>query len=107
MSAKILKCASANSCQKSLTFHFMQAARWVALLLLCGVGIGLTVLEFYRHEDISWIFLAVCVASGLMLFWLGRCLMQTECTTMRRVGSCARAASLTASASVGQTIVRS
>ena len=107
MTARILKCASANSCQKSLTFHFMQAARWVALLLLCSVGIGLTALEFFRHENISWVFLGVCVASGLMLFWLGQCLMQTECSTMKRAGSCAKAASLTTSASVGQTIVRS
>ena len=60
MTARISKCASANSCQKSLTFHFMQAARWVALLLLCGVGIGLTALEFFRHENISWVFLCVC-----------------------------------------------
>jgi protein-S-isoprenylcysteine O-methyltransferase Ste14 len=107
MTTKILKCAKSNSCQKSLVFRFLQTARWVALLLLCGVGVGLTLLDFYHSASISWVFLGVCVFGGVMLFWVGRCLMQSECSTVKRTGACRQAHALIRHTSVGQTIVRS
>lgn len=73
------RCWEMNKCEKSLTFHFIKVARWVALFLLVGIGaLG----AYFQHEhgqEINWMFLGVCVACGVMLFWMGRCILKSEC----------------------------
>jgi hypothetical protein len=69
-----------NSHKESLTYQFMQTAKWVALLLLLSIGFGMAYLQHIHREPISWGFLGICIASGLLLFWIGRCLSHYECS---------------------------
>ena len=69
-----------NSYKESLTYQFMQKAKWVALLLLFSIGFGMAFLQYLHKQPISWGFLGICIASGLLLFWIGRCLTHYECS---------------------------
>lgn len=73
------KCWEANKCEKSLTFRFIKVARWVALFLLVGIGALGSYFQQQRGQDINWMFLGVCVFCGIMLFWMGRCILKSEC----------------------------
>ncbi|UJS23460.1 hypothetical protein [Thiothrix winogradskyi] len=87
---KSAKCISSKAveCQPSVVFYFMRIARWVALLLLTGIGGMSAALQFQRHQDISWLFVSVCILCGIILFWIGHSIMKSECATRRRCGTC-------------------
>lgn len=90
---KQAKCVSAQAveCQQSVVFYFMRIARWVALLLLVGIGSMAALLQFQRHQDISWLFVVVCALCGIILFWVGHSIMKSECATRHRCGTCNKA----------------
>jgi hypothetical protein len=69
-----------KSHQDLLTYQFIQTAKWVALVLLFSIGLGMAFLQYLHKQPISWGFLAICIASGLLLFWIGRCLAHYECS---------------------------
>lgn len=69
-----------NVHKESLARHFMQTAKWVALLLLLSIGFGMAYLQHLHNQPISWGFVGICIASGLLLFWIGRCLTHYECS---------------------------
>jgi hypothetical protein len=69
-----------HSHKESLIYQFMRTAKWVALLLLFSIGFGMAYLQYLHREPISWGFLGICIASGLLLFWIGRCLTHSECS---------------------------
>ncbi len=73
------RCWELNKCEKSLTFHFIKVARWVALLLLVGIGLLGVYSQYRMGQEVSWMFLSVCVFCGIMLFWLGHCMLSSEC----------------------------
>lgn len=73
------RCWEMKKCEKSLAFRFIKVARWVALLLLVGIGTLGAFLQYRAGQDVNWMFLAVCVFCGIMLFWMGRCLLKSEC----------------------------
>lgn len=81
----------AIECQQSLVFYFMRTARWVALLLLVGIGSMDAVLQFQRQQNINWIFVSICILSGVILFWIGHCIMRSECASRRDCGTCNKA----------------
>ncbi len=87
------KCAN-TLCEKSLVFRFIRVARWVALLLLTGIGSLGAFLQYQRHQDINWMFFSVCIICGIMLFWMGRCIMKSECASRRRAAACNRVATI-------------
>ncbi len=88
MISKTVKCKNANRCEDNLVFRFMQVARWVALALLWLIGSGSVFLQYLRQQELNWVFFAVCGLGGSMLFWIGRCLMNSECQAMKRAGRC-------------------
>lgn len=73
-----------EDCYESLTFQFIRIARWLALFLLVGIGVIGTYLKYERYHEINWMFLLVCVISGVLLFWMGRCLQKSNCSRRRR-----------------------
>lgn len=77
-------------CEKSLTLQFISMARWVALLLLVGIGTMTVLLQYERHQEINWVFFSVCATGGIVLFWIGTCLMKSECSTLQQRGRCVR-----------------
>lgn len=89
---KQAKCISVKTldCEQSLVFRFMRVAKWLALALLLGIGSAGVFLQFQRHQDINWMFFAVCTLCGVVLFWIGHCIMKSECATQRRCGTCAK-----------------
>ncbi|HRJ51650.1 MAG TPA: hypothetical protein PLE99_02695 [Candidatus Thiothrix moscowensis] len=85
------KCWALHRCEKSLAFRFINIARWVALLLLVGIGVMGAYVQHQQGQDVSWVFVGVCVISGVMLFWMGRCLLKSECQHRQPVGgSCGK-----------------
>ncbi|SEA80895.1 hypothetical protein SAMN05660964_02492 [Thiothrix caldifontis] len=87
---KQAKCINSKAleCEQSVVFYFMRVARWVAFLLLVGIGVMGALLQFQRHQDINWMFVSVCIACGVGLFWVGHCIMKSECATRKRCGTC-------------------
>lgn len=88
---KPTKCIHARNveCQQpSLVFYFMRTAKWVALSWLVGIGVMGVLLQFQRHQDVNWVFFSVCLLCGLILFWIGHCIMKSECASKRRHGTC-------------------
>lgn len=90
------KCISVKTiqCEQSLVFRFMRTAKWVALSLMTGIGVSSAFLQMQRHQDINWMFFSICLLSGVILFWIGHCIMKGECITKRRCGSCNKVSSL-------------
>ncbi|WGZ93554.1 MAG: hypothetical protein QJT81_17405 [Candidatus Thiothrix putei] len=80
--------SKALECEQSVVFYFMRVARWVAFLLLVGIGGMGALLQFQRHQDINWMFVSVCIVCGVGLFWIGHCIMKSECATRKRCGTC-------------------
>lgn len=93
---KSAKCVSAKAveCQQSVVFYFMRIARWVALLLMVGIGSMGAALQFYHHQDINWMFVGICTLCGIILFWIGHCIMKSECATRSRCGTCNKTPSI-------------
>lgn len=89
---KSAKCIQTNktSCDQSLVFRFMRIAKWVALLLLLGIGFADIWLQLQRSQAINWLFFSLCSVGGIGLFWIGHCIMQSECAMQRRCGTCNR-----------------
>jgi hypothetical protein len=81
-------------CEKSLTLEFISMARWVALLLLMGIGAMAVLLQYERHQEINWIFFSVCAFGGIVLFWIGGCLLRSECSTLKQKGRCVQQTTL-------------
>lgn len=77
-------------CEQSLVFRFMRTAKWVALLLLIGIGTGSAYIQFQHQQNVNWIFFSVCMVCGIILFWVGHSIMISECVTKRRCGSCSK-----------------
>ena len=77
-------------CQPSLVFHFMRVAKWIALSLLLGIGFMGALLQFQRHQEINWMFFSVCIVCGVILFWIGHCIMKSDCAIKRRCGTCVK-----------------
>jgi hypothetical protein len=75
-------------CPLSVVFYFMRVAKWIALSLMVGIGISGALLQFQRHQSVNWMFVTVCLACGVILFWIGHCIMKSECRVKRRVGTC-------------------
>ena len=63
----------------SLINHFMQTAKWVSLLLLLSIGGAMAYSQYLHQQAINWGFVALCVAGGLLLFWIGHCLSHHDC----------------------------
>jgi hypothetical protein len=81
-------------CEKSLVFRFIRVARWVALGLLVGIGTLGAFLQYKNHQDINWAFFSICIICGIMLFWMGRCILKSECAARRRAVSCSKVSTI-------------
>ncbi|EIJ33744.1 hypothetical protein [Thiothrix nivea] len=84
------KCIGSQTihCEQSLVFQFMRVAKWVALFLLTGIGAGSSYLQLQRNQEVNWVFFGICLACGVILFWIGHTIMKSECATKRRCGTC-------------------
>lgn len=81
------KCTFVSSCEQALAYRFIRIARWVALALLVGIGLG-GWWAGYQRQDINWLFVGVCVSCGVLLFWMGSCILRSECQRQRSKASC-------------------
>lgn len=81
-------CKYKNTCAHSLVARFMAVARWGALALLLGIGFADVILHLSRGDAVNWVFCGICVVSGVILFWMGQCLLESECGTRKKAGSC-------------------
>lgn len=93
------------SCEKSLVFRFIRIARWIALFLLLGIGVLGTSFQYERHHDIDWMFFTVCAVCGIMLFWMGRCILKSECNNKRGNGKCRRHTQTVNPSEINRTIL--
>ncbi len=80
----------ASKCSRTLVYEVLAVARWLALLLLVAIGSSAVWLQYSRQQEISWVFFLVCVTGGIILFWIGRCLLNSECLNMQQQGRCRR-----------------
>lgn len=77
-------------CEKSLVFQFINTARWLALLLMITIASTTALLQYTRQQPVNWLFFTVCVVAGGILFWIGNCLIRSECASHKRTGRCRR-----------------
>ncbi len=73
-----------QKCERSLVFQVIAVARWVALILLMGIGLTAIWLQYQNQQDIGWLFFVVCIMGGGVLFWMGTCLLKSECMAQQR-----------------------
>ena len=50
-----------QKCERSLVFQVIAVARWVALILLMGIGLTAIWLQYQNQQDIGWLFFVVCI----------------------------------------------
>lgn len=80
----------ARKCDRTLVYEFLAVARWLALVLLVTIGSAAVWLQYIHQQEINWLFLLICVSGGVILFWIGRCLLKSECLSMQQQGRCRR-----------------
>ncbi|QTR55425.1 hypothetical protein [Thiothrix unzii] len=60
---------------------YFATIRWLPLFLFVSIGIADLVAQAGRSEPVHWVFLAICITFGLLLFRVGCILMDCQSAT--------------------------